>query len=81
MRQGRLVLFCFVEVKRVDLVHCRHRHASVHGAEDLGLRLAVEAVCEPPKALMQGLPVFNPAGDGQGRGDGAEAGNMIPAAA
>jgi hypothetical protein len=41
---GDLVLFCLLEVQRVDLIHCRHRHASMHGAEDLGCRLAVEAV-------------------------------------
>ena len=74
---GYFVLLGLLEVQRVDLVHCQHRHASIHGAEDLGLHLAVEAVRKPSEALMQAGPELHPIGDRQRCGDRTEAGDML----
>jgi hypothetical protein len=74
---GHLVLLGLFEVQHMDLLHCRHWHASVHGSEDLSLHLAVEPVRKPPETLMQILPVFDPIGDGWRGGDGAEASDVL----
>jgi hypothetical protein len=73
------VLLGLLEVQRVGLVDCRHRHASMHGAEDLGLDRGVEAVRKAAQPLIQALPELHPAGDRQRSRDRAEAGDVLMA--
>ena len=76
---GGFVLLGTFKLQRRELVLCRHRHAGMYGAENLGLHLGVETVREPLEALMQASPELDPVGHGWARNDRPEAGDVLMA--
>jgi hypothetical protein len=48
------------ELQGVDFLDRHHRHAVMDGAEDLALRLRIDAVCQSRQAFVQLLPECDP---------------------
>jgi hypothetical protein len=68
-----------LELQRALLIGRDHRHAGMHGAQNLRVRLRIDPVREPGEPLVQCGPECNAVSRRRRGRDGAQAGDMLVA--
>ena len=71
------ILLGIVELQRLLLFSCDHRHPSMDLAEDLRLRGGVDPIRQLGQPVMQSAPEFDPVGHRQRQQHRAEARNVL----